>query len=350
MTDRAFGLSDAPVAVLVRRDGKVVVAGNSKVGTDNDVAPPAAQRRRHPRRRRSASAASRCSTPGTYPVVGDAVAPRRRARARRRAACGSAGGRGSRCCATRATPRPRPDPRRASWSTAPARCTASPPGARRSRRPPAGTPKWPGKDVGARRRGPHRRSRARGRGDRRALHPFRFGDGSVTDLAGHGQHDVAGQGHGPRRRGRPRGHRRLRGEPDRAACTRSGSATGTRPPIPTGVTTWPGQDFARGHRAAPERRGRLRARRQRRAAPVRRRARRRTPARPSWPGQDRARGVAIAPDGSGGWVLDSLGDLYPFGIGDQPEARGHGAAARPGPAPDRPRRRGASLTGARSAR
>ncbi len=40
---------------------------------------------------------------------------------------------------------------------------------------------------------------------------------------------------------------------------------------------------------------------------------------PSWPGQDRARGVTIAPDGSGGWVVDSFGGLYPFGIGTNPK-------------------------------
>jgi hypothetical protein len=39
---------------------------------------------------------------------------------------------------------------------------------------------------------------------------------------------------------------------------------------------------------------------------------------PAWPGQDRARGVTILPDGSGGWVVDSTGHLFPFGIGDNP--------------------------------
>jgi hypothetical protein len=29
--------------------------------------------------------------------------------------------------------------------------------------------------------------------------------------------------------------------------------------------------------------------------------------------------VTIAPDGSGGWVIDSLGHLYPFGIGTNPK-------------------------------
>ncbi len=36
-TDRAYGMGDRPVAVLVRGDGKVVVTVNSKVGSDNDI-------------------------------------------------------------------------------------------------------------------------------------------------------------------------------------------------------------------------------------------------------------------------------------------------------------------------
>ena len=47
--DRAFGLDDEPAGVVVRSDGKIVVAGNSTVTNDNDVAGPAARCRRHPR-------------------------------------------------------------------------------------------------------------------------------------------------------------------------------------------------------------------------------------------------------------------------------------------------------------
>lgn len=34
-----------------------------------------------------------------------------------------------------------------------------------------------------------------------------------------------------------------------------------------------------------------------------------------WPGQDVARGIALAPDGNGGWILDLFGGLHPFGTG-----------------------------------
>ncbi len=34
-----------------------------------------------------------------------------------------------------------------------------------------------------------------------------------------------------------------------------------------------------------------------------------------WPGQDIARGVTLAPDGSGGWILDAFGGMHRFGTG-----------------------------------
>ena len=34
-----------------------------------------------------------------------------------------------------------------------------------------------------------------------------------------------------------------------------------------------------------------------------------------WPGQDVARGITLAPDGSGGWILDYFGGLHRFGTG-----------------------------------
>ncbi len=37
-----------------------------------------------------------------------------------------------------------------------------------------------------------------------------------------------------------------------------------------------------------------------------------------WAGADIARGIALAPDGNGGWVLDFYGGLHPFGTGGQP--------------------------------
>ena len=40
----------------------------------------------------------------------------------------------------------------------------------------------------------------------------------------------------------------------------------------------------------------------------------------SWSGWDIARGVAVLPDGSGGYVVDGLGGLHPFGLGSGPSA------------------------------
>jgi|GEM_PF-4160256 delta-60 repeat domain len=52
---------------------------------------------------------------------------------------------------------------------------------------------------------------------------------------------------------------------------------------------------------------------------------------PSWPGQDIARGIALSPDGSGGWVSDLFGGLHPFGTGgDSPPAATVGGPYWPG--------------------
>ena len=41
---------------------------------------------------------------------------------------------------------------------------------------------------------------------------------------------------------------------------------------------------------------------------------------PYWPGWNIARGVAVLPDGSGGYVLDGWGGLYPLGLNGHPAA------------------------------
>ncbi len=46
------------------------------------------------------------------------------------------------------------------------------------------------------------------------------------------------------------------------------------------------------------------------------------PGGPRWPGQDIARGIALAPGGSGGWVLDRVGRVHPFGTGGDPAPTG----------------------------
>ena len=71
-TDRAFGLDDAPAAIVMRPDGKIVVAGNSKVGTDNDVL----LLRFEPDGTRDDTfgiGGISLQDAGSYPVVGDAV-------------------------------------------------------------------------------------------------------------------------------------------------------------------------------------------------------------------------------------------------------------------------------------
>ncbi len=112
---------------------------------------------------------------------------------------------------------------------------------------------------------------------------------------------------------------------------------GPTPPRISGAPYWYGQDMARGVALMPDghggyvvdRSGRLYAFG---GAP-----------RPNsrsalWPGLDVARGVALSPDGSGGWILDHLGGLHPFGTGGDPVP----ARAKDGPYWGAPLARGAA--------
>jgi uncharacterized delta-60 repeat protein len=314
VTDRAFGLNDKPVSVLVRGDGKVVVTGNSKVGNDNDVV--LLQLNADGTRDATFGIGGiSLVDAGTYPVANDA--------ARR------GDGRVLVAGSLRVTGRPRLALFRfqndAATAARPAQgfvvdgtgalhgfaagCSTKP-------ATPGGNTKWPGKDTA---RGvallPGGRGLVvEGDGD---LHPFRFGDGSVTSLAVSGNTKWPGKD-------MARGVAVVPEGTGGYVVNRAGDVsafrigTGTRPPLPTGLTKWPGKDFARGIALLPngeggyvlDANGGLHAFG---GAPQARAG------APSWPGQDRARGVAIAPDGSGGWVLDSLGNLYAFGIGTNPK-------------------------------
>lgn len=92
---------------------------------------------------------------------------------------------------------------------------------------------------------------------------------------------------------------------------------GPKPVVPARAPYWPGMDFARGVALTPDGDGGYivdltgvihafgNA-----LAP--------NPGGPSWPGQDVARGIALSPDGSGGWIVDRFGGLHPFGTGGDP--------------------------------
>jgi uncharacterized delta-60 repeat protein len=314
VTDRAFGLNDRPASVLVRGDGKVLVTGNSKVGTDNDVV--LLQLNSDGTRDASFGIGGiSLLDAGTYPVANDA--------ARR------ADGRVLVAGSLRVAGRPRLALFRyqtdAATAARPAQgfvvdgtgalhgfaagCTAKP-------ATPGGNTKWPGKDTA---RGVALLTGGRGivleaDGD---LHPFRFGDGSVTNLA------VSGNTRWPGKDS-ARGIAVVPEGTGGYVVNREGGlsafriGTGSRPPIPTGLTKWPGKDFARGVALLPNGEGGYVLDANGGLHPFGGAPKARAGA-PSWPGQDRARGVAIAPDGSGGWVLDSLGNLYAFGIGTNPK-------------------------------
>jgi uncharacterized delta-60 repeat protein len=314
VTDRAFGLNDRPVSVLVRGDGRVVVTGNSKGGNDNDVV---LLQLSSDGTRDSAFGIGGISLldAGTSPVANDA--------ARR------ADGRVLVAGSLRVTGRPRLALFRYQGDTA----TAARPAqgfvvdgtgalhgfaAGCSTKPatPGGNTKWPGKDAA---RGvallPGGRGLVvEGDGD---LHPFRFGDGSVATLA------VSGNTKWPDK-DNARGIAIVPEGTGGYVVNRAGDVsafrigTGTRPPLPTGLTKWPGKDFARGIAVLPNGEGGYVLDANGGLHPFGGAPQARAGA-PSWPGQDRARGVAIAPDGSGGWVLDSLGHLYAFGIGTNPK-------------------------------
>jgi uncharacterized delta-60 repeat protein len=324
-TDRAFGMSDRPASVVVRSDGKVVVTGNSKVGNDNDVVllQLNADGTRDPA---FGIGGVSLLDAGTFPIANDAA---RRADGRMLVA-------GS----LRVSGRPRLALFRyqgdASTAARPTQgfvvdgtgalhgfmsgCSTKP-------ATPGGNTKWPGKDTA---RGVALLTGGRGivveaDGD---LHPFRFGDGSVTNLQVSGNTTWPGKD-------TARGIAIVPEGTGGYVVSKTGSVsafrigTGTRPPIPTGLTKWT-KDFARGIALLPNGEGGYTLDANGGLHPFGGAPQAR--GGPAWPGVDRARGVAIAPDGSGGWVLDSLGNLHPFGIGTNAKPAGTtGNPVWPGP-------------------
>ena len=90
--------------------------------------------------------------------------------------------------------------------------------------------------------------------------------------------------------------------------------SGPKPPLLTGTPYWLGQDRARGIALMPDGGGGYIVDATGRiyrfgGAPAP------NAGGPSWPGQDIVRGIALAPDGSGGWLVDRSGGVHPFGTG-----------------------------------
>jgi uncharacterized delta-60 repeat protein len=309
-TDRAYGLGDEPVGVVVQPDGKIVVAGNSRVGPDNDVL---VLRLNSDGSRDQSFGIGGVSLAdaGARPIARDLVA---RSDGRVLVA-GSLHAGGLRRLAllryqgdTATAPRPAQG-YVIDGSGTPhgftAGCATKPP-------PPVGFARWPGADrargIAVLPGGRGLEVDATGR-----LHGFRIGDGPATGWEATGGPTWPGRdlargvavvpegtgGYVLRRDGRLYPFR-LRG--------------GTKPAVPSDGPSWPGRDFARGVALLPngaggyvlDASGGLHPFG---GAPGARRG------APSWPGQDLARGVTIAPDGSGGWVVDAHGGLHPFGIG-----------------------------------
>lgn len=105
---------------------------------------------------------------------------------------------------------------------------------------------------------------------------------------------------------------------------------GPMPVAPRGAPYWAGRDLARGVALTPDGAGGYIVDASGvvhpfgdAPAPNSRAAR--------WSGQDVARGIALAPDGSGGWILDFFGGLHPFGTnGDRATSKAVGGPYWPG--------------------
>jgi uncharacterized delta-60 repeat protein len=313
-TDRAFGLDDAPVGVVIRADGKIVVAANSKVGNDNDLL--VLRLSVDGSRDQSFGIGGVSLTDaGSRPLAGDLVVrPDGRV-----VVVGSLHSGGARQLAlvrfqgdTATAPRPAQGYVVDGYGGPlgfSAACSSKPPR-------PAGNPYWPGWDIvrGIAVLPGGRGIEVDGFG---GLHSFRFGDGYSAPLPMSGNafwanQDVArGVAVVPEGTGGFVLHRS-----GGLHAFRIGSAA--KPKVPTGLPSWPGQDFARGLALLPngaggyvlDATGRLHPFGGAPAAGV---------GVPSWPGQDVARGVAIAPDGSGGWIVDAYGGMHAFGIGGNPK-------------------------------
>ncbi|MGZ6897855.1 MAG: hypothetical protein ACXVJZ_10505 [Acidimicrobiia bacterium] len=309
----SFGISDTPVSVAVQPDGKVLVAANSRVGTDNDVVLV--------RLLDDGSAdagfgidGATVSDLGRRSTVGGAVV----------ALDGHPLAVGSMRAGNRdvvAAFRYQDDGASApipaqgvvvdsfggvhGWSAA---CLGGPTGV-------AGNPYWPGWDIV---RGVAALPGSRGLevDAYGAAHGFTWGDGTGNTPVAHGTPYWPGWDI-------------VRG----IAVLPNGSGgyeldgfgglhpfsigSGATPKVPKGTPYWPGLDIARGLALMPDGKGGYVVDS---AGVVH--AFGGAPAPSSgaalWAGQDVARGIALAPDGSGGWILDRSGGMHAFATGGDP--------------------------------
>lgn len=93
--------------------------------------------------------------------------------------------------------------------------------------------------------------------------------------------------------------------------------SGAVPAMPTGAPYWPGFDLARGIALMPDGVGGYVVDASGAVyafggAPAP------NAGGPYWAGQDIVRGIALSSDGSGGWIVDLFGGLHPFGTGGDP--------------------------------
>lgn len=308
--DRTFGLDDQPVAIAIRADGRILLAGNSRVGTDNDIVLA---------RFTGDGTADAAFGIGGVSVEDDGANPSARGVAL------SADGRPLVVGRVRVGARTRLAVLgyQADGATAPhptrgfvldgygglrgfsAGCTGSPGGVR-------GAPHWPGWDIA---RGVAVTPGARGLvlDGWGGLHPFAFADGTTSGLTVHGAPywrgwDIArGVAVVPEGTG---GY-----EVDGwGGLHPFALGRGAMPAAASGAPYWRGWDIVRGVALLPDGRGGYvldgwGGLHPFGGAPAV------TPGAAYWSGQDIARGVTIAPDGSGGWVADAYGGLHPFGIG-----------------------------------
>jgi uncharacterized delta-60 repeat protein len=309
-TDRAFGLDDDPVGVVARADGKIVVAENSKVGSDNDVM----LLRLNGDGTRDQSfgiGGVSLADAGARPVAGDLVV-RSDGRVVVVGSLHTGGARqlallryqGDSATAARPAQGYVVDARGTPHGFS-AGCPTRPPR-------PVGFPTWAGADM-ARGIAVLPGGRALEVDPFGGLYRFRIGDGSTSGFTVSGNRAWPGQDVARGVAVVPEGtggfvvHRDGRLYPFRIGA-------GPKPAVPSGVPSWPGQDFARGVALLPNGAGGYVLDASGGLHPFGG-----APAAgkgvPSWPGQDLARGVTIAPDGSGGWIVDAFGGIHAFGVG-----------------------------------
>lgn len=308
--DHAYGLDDEAAGVVVRGDGKIVVAGNSRVAGDNDVL--VLQLESDGTRDQNFGIGGVSLTDaGLRPVARD-LAVRSDGRVMVVGSLHTGGARQLALLRFQGDMSTAPRPAQGyvvdgygsplGFSAA---CAAKPPS-------PTDSPYWAGWDIV--------RGIAVLPGGRGlvvdafgGLHGFRFGDGSMAGLQISGNATWANQDMARGVAVVPEGTGGfVVDRTGRLHPFKLGSAG--KPKIPNGVPSWPGQDFARGVALLPngaggyvlDAAGGLHPFGGAPAAGA---------GAPSWPGQDVARGVTIAPDGSGGWVVDAYGGMHAFGIG-----------------------------------